>query len=90
MCGQLSQNQKKLFNKNNDLRKLTVKVETSRHVRLVLYDVLGRQLDVLDQGYRSADQHRLFFNAGHLPNGIYFFALETGAERIIRRFSVIR
>jgi len=37
-------------------------LKTSRHVRLVLYDVLGRQLDVLDQGYRSADQHRLFFS----------------------------
>jgi hypothetical protein len=65
-------------------------LKSSQDVRLVLYDILGRQLTVLDQGYRSADEHRLIFNAGHLPNGIYFFALETATNRIIKRFSVIR
>ncbi len=52
-------------------------LERSGAVRLVLYDVLGRRVATLDEGYRQAGEHRVFSNLARLAEGIYFYRLET-------------
>lgn len=65
-------------------------LHSSQDIRLSVYDVLGREIFQLDKGYQTAGEHRVFFDASRLPNGIYFFSLQTQGKRIIRKFSVIR
>ncbi len=50
-------------------------------VRLVVYDVLGREVTVLADGTRSAGEQRFRFRAGALPSGVYLYALTVDGER---------
>jgi len=59
-------------------------------VRLVLYDILGRQVKVLDAGVRSAATHRVFFNASNLPAGSYFYRLQTTAGVRTRQLIIMK
>ncbi len=46
-------------------------------VRLVVYDVLGRQVRVLLDGTREAGAHEVVFVTDGLPSGTYLYRLET-------------
>ena len=52
-------------------------VAASAHVKLVVYDVLGRQVRVLVDGTREAGTHEVTFEAGTLPSGMYLYRLDT-------------
>ena len=47
-------------------------------VSLVIYDIMGRRIRTLVNGYQNADQHSVVFNARSLPNGVYFCTLKIG------------
>lgn len=59
-------------------------------IRLSLYDVLGRQIAVLDAGYRSAGVHSVPVKVAGLSNGYYFYRLETPENVKVRRLLVIK
>jgi hypothetical protein len=44
--------------------------------RLSVYDILGREVAVLIDGYESAGEHKVVFNAEGLASGIYFYRLK--------------
>jgi hypothetical protein len=48
-------------------------------VRLVVYDVLGREVARLVDGRVEAGRHRMRFEAGSLPSGTYLYRLEAGS-----------
>jgi CSLREA domain-containing protein len=47
-------------------------------VRLVVYDVLGREVAVLVDGVVEAGRHEVVLDARALPSGLYFVRLEAG------------
>jgi hypothetical protein len=51
------------------------------HIRIDIYDLLGRQVETLLDEYRQAGAHTVTFDASHLSSGVYFYRLRTG-ERI--------
>ena len=63
---------------------------TSQNIKLSLYDILGRQVKILDEGFRSANVHRVYFDATHLSNGTYFYRLETKQGTQIKRLTVMK
>ena len=65
-------------------------MNTPQRVRLAVYDILGRRIAVLDQGFRAAQTHRVFFDASRLATGMYFYRLETAAGVQVRQLSVVR
>lgn len=44
----------------------------------IVYDILGNEVETLLKSEVEAGRHRLEFNAGALPSGIYFFRLNSG------------
>ena len=52
-------------------------------VRLAVYDVLGRQVALLAEGFRPAGRHEAVFDGAGLASGLYFYRLEaqTSSER---------
>jgi len=48
------------------------------HVRLVVYDVLGREITRLVDEVRPAGTHNVRFSAAALPSGVYFYRLQAG------------
>ena len=59
-------------------------------VRVVVYDVLGRQVAVLADGERSAGTHDVVLDAGHLAPGVYVVRLTAGEATVVRRVTVAR
>jgi hypothetical protein len=48
-------------------------------VSLKVFDVCGREVQLLYNGFQSRGSHTLRFNASYLPTGIYFYQLKTGS-----------
>ena len=61
-----------------------------QHIRLAVYDLLGREVDVLDEGYRPAGEHRLRWNAADRSSGIYLYRLQAGAHSDTRRMVLVK
>ncbi|MEM9025063.1 MAG: T9SS type A sorting domain-containing protein, partial [Bacteroidota bacterium] len=58
------------------------------NVRMVLSDLLGRELDVLATGHRSAGAHQIMFDSDHYPAGVYFIRTEMAGESFTRKVVV--
>ena len=56
----------------------------SAQVRLVVLDVLGRQIRVLLDGTRQAGAYEVLFDANDLPSGMYLYRLETPQGSFVR------
>ena len=62
----------------------------SGDVKLVVYDVLGREVARLVDGYRGAGYHRVVFDAPHLYSGVYFYRLQTGSFVASRQVTFLK
>lgn len=49
-------------------------------VTLKIYDMLGREIQILVNGFREAGTYSVYFTAGKYPSGIYFYVLNIGNE----------
>jgi len=59
-------------------------------VRLVVYDLLGREVAVLVDGYQTPGEHRVTFDARSLASGIYFYRLIAGGVVQTRKMALVR
>ena len=59
-------------------------------VRLVVYDVRGREVARLVDGGLPAGVHRVRFDAVGLPSGVYIYRLTAGAFVETRRMVLLR
>ncbi|NBC17996.1 MAG: T9SS type A sorting domain-containing protein [Bacteroidetes bacterium] len=59
-------------------------------VRLVVYDVLGRQIKTLVDGVRPAGRHEATFEATDLPSGMYLYRLDAGSFTQTRRMLLVK
>jgi hypothetical protein len=62
----------------NALTTLTFALPLMQRVKLSVYDVQGRLVTVLVEGYRVAGVHEVTFDAGALSSGVYFCQLQAG------------
>ncbi len=70
----LDQNYPNPFNPTTTIE-YAVPVQSS--VRLVVYDLLGREVRRLADGDRGPGRYRVAFDARALPSGVYFFRMEA-------------
>jgi hypothetical protein len=59
-------------------------------LRLVITDILGRDVLTVIDGYRAAGSHRVMVNGSGLATGVYFYRMETPGGCIARRMVLIR
>ncbi len=64
-----------------DRATLTFALPQQEHVRLAIYNLLGREVTRLVDGVRAAGRHRVEFEVGALPSGVYFYELQAGSVR---------
>ncbi len=65
-------------------------LQKPQHIRLTLYDILGRQVKLLDEGFRSSNIHQVIFDASQLATGIYFYSLETAQTAVVKQLTVMK
>ncbi len=70
---------------------VTVTVPASVHLRLAVFDVLGRRVAVLADGPREAGAHGFAFDGARLPAGVYLVRAEVGGAQVLSaRLTVVR
>jgi hypothetical protein len=68
----LSQNYPNPFNPSTTIN---FSVLESSNVRLALYDVTGKEINVLVDGFKNAGNYSINFSAGGLSSGIYYYRI---------------
>jgi probable HAF family extracellular repeat protein/T5SS/PEP-CTERM-associated repeat protein len=80
----LSQNYPNPFNPSTLIR---FDLPEDGHVRLAVYDILGREVMMLVNDWYPAGSHTVEFDASRLPSGVYLYRLEaggfTGTKRMV-------
>ena len=82
---ELSQNYPNPFNPQTTI---DYALPQASDVSLIVYDMLGREVDVLLDGPQAAGRHTVRFGANHLPNGAYVYRL-VAADKAITRIMVL-
>ena len=59
-------------------------------VRMQVYDIKGRLVLTLAEGFYPAGQHDLLLDASQLSSGTYFYSLQTGASKEIKRMLLLK
>ena len=59
-------------------------------VTLKIYDSIGREVAVLVDGFKTAGNHSVSFNASHLPSGVYMYRLNAGAKTESRKMILMK
>jgi hypothetical protein len=59
-------------------------------MELKVYDIRGREVTTLVNGYMEAGLHRVEFNASDLPSGIYFYRITAGTFMETKKLVLIK
>ena len=62
----------------NPVTKIRYEISKSGLVTLKIFDILGKDVKTLVNGYRSAGRYNADFNASNLAGGVYFYQLRCG------------
>lgn len=85
---ELAQNYPNPFNPSTQI---TFSLPKSAVVFLRVYNLLGQKVaTILNGAPYSAGRHRVAFEAGHLPNGIYFYKIEAGGFVDVKKMTLLR
>ena len=69
---------------------LPVALPEEAHVSLIVYDVLGRRVAVLQDGRLPAGRHKIRWRADHLPSGVYFARMVAAGTIFTRRLTLVK
>ena len=83
----VSQNYPNPFNPST---KIVYSVTEGSNVKLTVFDVLGREVEVLVDGFKSAGIYELNFNAENLPSGLYLYTFEAGSTKITKKMTLLK
>jgi hypothetical protein len=59
----------------NPITSIEFSLPQAGHVELKVFNVLGQTVSTLVDGFETAGVHRVEFDAGSLPSGIYFYRI---------------
>jgi hypothetical protein len=83
----LSQNYPNPFNPNTII---SFAIPKEEETTLTVFDVLGRQVEVLLHEIKSPGYYNISFNAGGLPSGIYFYKIDSGSFTSTMKMILLR
>jgi len=83
----LEQNYPNPFNPTTTIRYDIPKLS---HVTLVIYDILGRQVEELVNGEKTPGSYQAVFNASNLPSDVYFYRLQAGTYHDTKKLLLLK
>lgn len=72
----LSQNYPNPF---NPFTRINYEIPNDDRVTLKIYDIIGREVKVLENGYKQKGRYSVSFNASELASGVYLYQLKAGS-----------
>lgn len=83
----LSQNYPNPFNPTTTIE---YGLPRSSDVTIEVFDLLGRQVALLEDGTQQAGVHRITFDASHLGSGVYYYRIKASEFQQIRKLLFLR
>jgi len=83
----LSQNYPNPFNPSTNINFTLPKGE---NVKLVVFDILGREVAVLVNEFKTSGVYNVNFDASHLSSGVYFYSIQTDNFRETKRMLLVK
>ena len=83
----LEQNYPNPFNPTTNIR---FKLSEATDVQLIVYDILGREVATLVNGFKQKGIYRINFDAGNLTSGIYVYRLKTAKFSKTRKMMLLK
>jgi len=74
----------------NNSATVTFTLDAPRHIRISLFDILGREIEVLVEGVRLAGEHEIIFDGQGVPSGVYLVRVEAEGFVQTRRITLLR
>jgi concanavalin A-like lectin/glucanase superfamily protein/type IX secretion system substrate protein len=74
----------------NPSTKIAYALPKSGNVSLVVFDLLGREVAVLVNGYKKAGSYDVDFNASALSSGVYFYRINAGEFKDTKKMLLIK
>ncbi len=83
----LAQNYPNPFNPST---KINFGLKNSGNVEISVYNILGKKVATLVNGFKSAGNHSVSFNASNLSSGIYFYKIVTNGFVQTRKMLLLK
>lgn len=83
----LEQNYPNPFNPSTNIR---FGLPEASHVTIKVFDINGSEISTLADDQFPSGVHTLVFSAGNLPTGTYFYVMQAGAVRQVRRLMLVK
>jgi hypothetical protein len=83
----LAQNYPNPFNPTTTI---TFAMPSSANVKLSVFDMAGRHVKTLVNGYVNAGSYDVNFNAANLASGVYFYKLTSDNVNIVKKMVLMK
>ena len=84
---ELSQNYPNPF---NPVTSIVFALPVASPVKIILYNLIGEQVDVLFNGFKNAGYHKLDLDASSLNSGVFFYRLEAGEYNTTKKMVLLK
>lgn len=65
-------------------------LKTDGYVKLTVYNLVGQSVQVLVDGYRTAGEYEINYDASELPAGVYLYKLQFGDYSSVKRMTLVK
>ncbi|HLT47544.1 MAG TPA: T9SS type A sorting domain-containing protein [Rubricoccaceae bacterium] len=69
---------------------ISYEIPEAQHVRVAVYDLLGRELAVLVDEPQEAGTHTVRWEAASMPSGTYLYRVTAGADAVTKQLVLVR
>ncbi|MBD3234603.1 MAG: T9SS type A sorting domain-containing protein [candidate division Zixibacteria bacterium] len=69
---------------------ITYRLPEAGNVNLSVYNLSGQKVATLEDGYRSAGEHSVTWDASEYSSGVYFYVLDVGDQKITRKMVILK
>src|SRR5512139_884809 len=83
----LNQNYPNPFNPSTIL---SYTLKSDARVKLTVFNLVGQSVQVLVDGYQTAGDYDITFDATDLPAGIYLYKLQVGDYSSVKRMTLVK
>ncbi|MCL5028614.1 MAG: S8 family peptidase [Bacteroidetes bacterium] len=74
----------------NPTTRISFSLPQKSQIKLKVFDVLGREIQILADGIYEAGKYEVEFNATNLPSGVYFYNLTTQNNSITKKMLLMK
>jgi hypothetical protein len=59
-------------------------------VKMKIYDIIGREITTLVDGFQEAGTHEVRFDASNIPSGVYLYRITSGTFAETKKLVLIK